>query len=154
MPSARSRIVGMMLLLVATTLAVPAFGITLIWQVRLDAEMDDQLRSEADKLRRFAHTAREPATGEPFVDGASLLTEFMTVNLPRREEAFFSLVDGRADRRSPNAVPTRLDQDAAVVARLSKGSGTRIGWLDSPAGRVRYGVVPVRVAGTGTTRVW
>lgn len=147
MPSARSRIVGMMLLLVATTLAVPAFGITLIWQVRLDAEMDDQLRSEADKLRRFAHTAREPATGEPFVEGASLLTEFMTVNLPRRDEAFFSLVDGRADRLSPNAVPTRLDQDAAVVARLSKGSGTQIGWLDSPAGRVRYGVVPVRVAG-------
>lgn len=136
-----------MLLLVAAALAVPAFGITLIWQARLDAEVDEQLRRETDKLRRFARTAREPATGEPFADGASLLTEFMAVNLPSREETFFSIVDGRPDRRSPNTAPARLDLDAAVVARLSRGRGTQLGWLDSPAGRVRYGVVPVRVAG-------
>lgn len=146
-PSARSRIVGWMLLLVGAALAAPTFGITVVWQAQLDRQVDEQLRREADKLRRFAKTAREPATGRPFPDAASLLTAFMTVNLPSRDETFFSIVDGHADRRSPNQAPARLDRDAAVVARLSQVRGTEIGWLDSPAGKVRYGVIPVRVTG-------
>lgn len=145
--SARSRIVGWMLLLVGAALAAPTFGITVIWQAQLDRQVDEQLRREADKLRRFAKTAREPATGRPFPDAASLLTAFMTVNLPSREETFFSIVDGRADRRSPNEVPARLDREEAVIARLAEVRGTAIGWLDSPAGKVRYGVIPVRVEG-------
>lgn len=146
-PSARSRIVGWMLLLVGAALAAPTFGITVIWQAQLDRQVDEQLRREADKLRRFAKTAREPGTGRPFPDAASLLTAFMTVNLPSRDEMFFSIVDGRADRRSPNEVPVRVDRDEAVVARLADVRGTEIGWLDSPAGKVRYGVIPVRVTG-------
>ncbi|WP_406354335.1 ATP-binding protein [Streptomyces sp. NBC_00658] len=146
-PSARSRIVGWMLLLVGAALAAPTFGITVIWQAQLDRQVDEQLRREADKLRRFAKTAREPSSGRPFPDAASLLTAFMTVNLPSREETFFSIVDGRADRRSSSEVPARLDRDEAVVARLAEVRGTEIGWLDSPAGKVRYGVIPVRVEG-------
>lgn len=143
-----------MLLLVAAALAVPAFGITLIWQARLDAEVDEQLRCETDKLRRFARTAREPATGEPFADGASLLTEFMAVNLPSREETFFSIVDGRPDRRSPNTAPARLDLDAAVVARLSRGAArSSAGSTPRPDG---CATASSRCGwrGTGTTPVW
>lgn len=146
-PSARSRIVGWMLLLVGAALAAPVLGVTVVWQAQLDDQVDEQLRQEADKLRRYARTARDPATGGSFTDGASLLTEFMTVNVPSRDQTYFSIVDGRADRISPNPAVARLDRDAAVVERLASVRGTAIGWLDSRAGKVRYGVVPVRVAG-------
>ncbi|MEU2825325.1 HAMP domain-containing sensor histidine kinase [Streptomyces bacillaris] len=145
--SARSRIVGWMLLLLTAALAVPTFGITVVWQSELDRRIDEQLLSEAEKLRAFARTSRDPYTGEPFTSGASLLTAFMTVHPPEHDFAFFSVVDGRADRRSPGPVPARMDQDPQVVALVARASDTRIRWLDSPVGRVRYGVVPVQVAG-------
>ncbi|MFI1190647.1 sensor histidine kinase [Streptomyces californicus] len=145
--SARSRIVGWMLLLLGAALAVPTFGITIVWQAELDREVDARLLSEADKLRAFARTARDPYTGERFTSGAALLTAFMAVHRPEHNAAFFSVVDGRADRRSPGPAPARLDRDPEVVALMARTADTRVRWLDSPAGRVRYGVVPVQMAG-------
>jgi signal transduction histidine kinase len=139
--------VAWIVLLVGSALAVPVYGITVVWERQLDDVVDDELRREADKLRQFAKTSRDPVTGQPFPDAASLLTAFMTVNQPSQDETFFSIVDGRADRRSSHQPPARLDRDAAVVARLARPPGTEMGLLRSPAGRVRYGVIPVRVAG-------
>ncbi|MGW4029163.1 ATP-binding protein [Streptomyces sp. NPDC004838] len=138
-----------MLLLVGAALAVPIVGITVVWQAQLDDQVDEQLKREVAKLRTFALSARQ-ANGQPFTDGASLVTEFMTVNLPNREETFFSIVDGRADRRSSAQAPVRLDKIPEVVATLASvnaGLDTTVGWLDSSVGKVRYGVVPVKVDG-------
>lgn len=148
--SARSRIVGWMLMLLSAALAVPTFGITIVWQAELDRQVDAQLLSEADKLRAFARTSRDPYTGERFTTGASLLTAFMAVHRPEHNAAFFSVVNGRADRRSPGTVPARLDRDPEVVALMARTADTRIRTLDSPAGKVRYGVVPVQMAGDHT----
>ncbi|MER6190104.1 sensor histidine kinase [Streptomyces cyaneofuscatus] len=148
--SARSRIVGWMLLLLGAALAVPTVGITIVWQAELDRQVDAQLLAEADKLRTFARTSRDPHTGERFTSGAALLTAFMAFHRPEHNAAFFSLVDGRADRRSSGPVPARLDRDPAVVALMASTADTRIRWLDSPAGKVRYGVVPVQIAGDNT----
>ncbi|MFH9727096.1 sensor histidine kinase [Streptomyces sp. NPDC017254] len=145
--SARSRIVGWMLLLLSAALAVPTVGITIVWRAELDHQVDVQLRSEADTLRAFARSSRDPETGEPFTTGAALLTAFMTVHQPGPDTAFFSIVDGRADRRSHGPVPARLDRDPAVVDLLAETADTGIRWLDSPAGKVRYGVVRVHVEG-------
>ncbi|MFD3975280.1 sensor histidine kinase [Streptomyces cyaneofuscatus] len=148
--SARSRIVGWMLLLLSAALAVPTVGITMVWQAELDRQVDAQLLSEADKLRAFARTSRDPYTGQRFTSSAMLLTAFMAVHRPEHNAAFFSLVDGRADRRSPGPAPARLDRDPAVVALMARTTDTRIRWLDSPVGKVRYGVVPVQTAGDNT----
>ncbi|MFH9762287.1 sensor histidine kinase [Streptomyces anulatus] len=148
--SARSRIVGWMLMLLSAALAVPTFGITIVWQAELDRQVDAQLLSEADKLRAFARTSRDPYTGERFTTGASLLTAFMAVHRPEHNAAFFSVVNGRADRRSPGPVPARLDRDQEVVDLMARTADTRIRTLDSPAGKVRYGVVPVQMAGDHT----
>lgn len=148
--SARSRIVGWMLLLLSAALAVPTVGITIVWQAELDRQVDEQLLSEAAKLRGFARNSRDPYTGERFTSGARLLTGFMAVHRPEHNAVFFSLVDGRADRRSPGPAPVRLDQDPAVVALMARTTDTRIRWLDSRAGKVRYGVIPVQIAGDNT----
>lgn len=148
--SARSRIVGWMLLLLSAALAVPTFGITIVWQAELDRQVDAQLLSEADKLRAFARRSRDAYPGERFTTGASLLTAFMAVHRPERNGAFFSVVDGRADYRSPGMPPARLDRDPEVVALMARTADTRIRSLDTSAGTVRYGVVPVQMAGDHT----
>ncbi|MFE3095816.1 ATP-binding protein [Streptomyces sp. NPDC059248] len=146
--SARSRIVGWMMLLVGAALAAPVVGITVVWQARLDGQVDARLEWEANRLRVFAETRVQP-DGRPYSDGASLLKEFLRENIPNRDETFFSIVDGRADLRSASEPPIRLDKDPAVIERLSSEGrrDTAVGWLDSPVGKVRYGVVPVKVAG-------
>lgn len=148
--TARSRIVGWMLLLLSAALAVPTFGITIIWQTELDRQVDAQLVSEADELRSFARTPRDPHTGERFTTGASLLTAFMRLHSPGHNAAFFSIVDGRADRRNPGYAPVYLDEDPEVVALMARTTDTHVRWLDSSAGKVRYGVVPVQMAGDHT----
>ncbi|MEU9605372.1 HAMP domain-containing sensor histidine kinase [Streptomyces sp. NPDC048057] len=143
-----------MLLLVGAALAAPIVGITVVWQAQLDEQVDARLEWEATRLRTFAHTRVQP-DGEPYTDGATLLREFLRENIPNRDETFFSIVDGRADLRSASEPPVRLDTDPAVIRLLSSVKGnseTAVGWLDSSVGKVRYGVVPVKV-GTDTRDV-
>ncbi|MFF0447495.1 ATP-binding protein [Streptomyces sp. NPDC004609] len=137
-----------MLLLVGAALAAPTVGLTVVWQAQLDDEVDAQLQQEVKQLR--THAQAEAQT--PGTDGAALLRDYMRTYLPNRDETFFSIVDGRAHLVSPNVndAPVRLDRDPEVVRELSSvkgGRDTRVGWLDSAAGKVRYGVVPVKVAG-------
>ncbi|MFF2026124.1 sensor histidine kinase [Streptomyces sp. NPDC058171] len=136
-----------MMLLVGAAIAAPTVGLIVVWQAQLDAKLDDQLQREVENLRHFAN--QRDQNGQKYTDGSVLLMRFMTVNLPNRDETFFSIVDGRADRRSPKDPPLRLDNKPEVVGKLASLSGakTQTGWLDTSKGRVRYGVVPVRVAG-------
>jgi two-component system, OmpR family, sensor kinase len=145
--SARSRIVGWMMLLVGAAIAAPTVGLIVVWQAQLDTKLDHQLQREVQNLRNYA--AHSDNNGRPHTDAAVLLTRFMTIHLPSREETFFSIVDGRADRRSPVDPPIRLDNQPDVVHELASldGKRTRTGWLDTAKGRVRYGVVPVHVRG-------
>lgn len=145
--SARSRIVGWMLLLVGAVLAAPTVGITVVWQAQLDNQVDEQLQRKVHELRYFASTRTDNVTGLPYRDGALLLTEFLTETLPSRDETFFSIVDGQADRRSATLPPLRLDTDPSVVRMLSTVKPPHTGWLDTKVGKVRYGVVQVKVTG-------
>ncbi|WP_207939002.1 sensor histidine kinase [Actinomadura darangshiensis] len=149
-PTARARIVGWMLLLVALALGAAVFLTWSVQSARLDDRINAELGHEAAKLREFARAGVDPATGRPVSGVRALLTAYLGHNLPDDHESFFSVVDGRADRRSPYPPPARLDHDAAFVARATRiaASGRPAsGWADGPAGRVRYAVLPVRMAG-------
>ncbi|MFG2022052.1 sensor histidine kinase [Actinomadura geliboluensis] len=139
--SARARIVGWMLLLVTLALGGSVFVTWSVQSARLDERVNEELGHEAAKLREYAQGGVEAR------DVRTLLTAYLAQNLPDEEETFFTVVDGRADRRSPYPPPARLDRDAAFVARVAREERPAHGWADSSAGRVRYAVVPVRVAG-------
>ncbi|MGW6456146.1 sensor histidine kinase [Streptomyces sp. NPDC055078] len=132
-----------MLLLVGAALAVPTVAIAVVWQTQLDQEVDSQLQREFEALRH--HAKNEP--GLKPNDSAALLTSFMRRTLPNSDETFFSIVDGRAYERSAADTPLKLDQDPVVVRKLSTVEAPAAGWLDTRAGKVRYGVLPVQVAG-------
>jgi signal transduction histidine kinase len=139
--SARARIVGWMLLLVALALGGSVFVTWSVQSARLDERLNEELGHEAAKLREYAQS------GVQARDVRTLLTTYLAQNLPDDEETFFTVVDGRADRRSPYPPPARLDRDAAFVARAARAGRPEHGWADSRAGRVRYAVLPVRVVG-------
>lgn len=139
--SARARILGWMLLLVALAVgsAIVVARSALIAQ--LDKRLDRELAQEVTKFRAFGREYRGPD------DVEVLLTRYLQEKVPDHNETFFSIVDGRADRRLAVDSPARVDTDGALVRRLAAASDPAYGWSSSTAGRVRYAVIPVSVAG-------
>src|SRR5690606_7541120 len=145
--TARARIVGWMLLLVGLALAG---SVAVTWSVlsaRLDDRVDGELTHEANKLRSYARNGVDATTGRPPENVSELLTGYLVHNLPDSYETFFSVVDGRPERRSAQRPPARLDNDPAFVAEVAKATRPTYGWATSAAGEVRYAVLPVRMAG-------
>lgn len=145
--TARARIVGWMLAVAGLALAVSVFATWTILLTRLGDRMHDEFVNEVEKLRRYAATAFDPSTGRRVDDVEELLTGYLAYNPPDRWETFFSIVDGKADRRTAVPAPARLDTDDALVAGMSKASRPRVDMYESTAGTVWYTAVPVSVAG-------
>jgi two-component system OmpR family sensor kinase len=139
--SARVRIIGWMLAVLALAVAAVVF---LSWQLlsaRSDASADAELTHEATKFRAYAGSQAAAPLDTP----EELLDLWLRTNLPDTSEAFFTIVDGRAYHRSLGTPPARLDTDLAFVQRISSSTTPQYGWVDSTAGKVRYGVIPVQI---------
>ncbi|MEV4572832.1 ATP-binding protein [Nonomuraea jabiensis] len=143
--SARARIVGWMLAVVGLALAVSIFATWTILLARLDDRTNLELSNEAEKLRRYAATARDPRTGRTISDVGELLTGYLALNAPDRWETFFSIVDGKAHKITAIPPPVRLDIDDTLVARLATATTPGGGEIESPKGTVHYAVIPVTV---------
>jgi signal transduction histidine kinase len=137
-----------MVLLVGLALAV---SVGLSWRVllaRVDERVNAELAHEAQKLRAFAASATDPRSGRAYTEVGALLERYLQETLPEaEEEAFFSVVAGQPVHRSLGTAPARLDTDPAFVARVAAAREPAYGWADSPAGAVRYAVLPVQVSG-------
>ncbi|GAA0998411.1 HAMP domain-containing sensor histidine kinase [Acrocarpospora macrocephala] len=140
--SARARIVGWMLLLVALALSVSLFATWTILLGRLDDRVNEELHNETEKLRSYAENV--DSTGWTV---SELLDSYLAVNVPDRWETFFTLVDARPDSISGVPAPVRLDEDEALVEILGEATVPRPGRWPSAAGEVRYATIPVRMTG-------
>ncbi|ONI68908.1 two-component sensor histidine kinase [Kribbella sp. ALI-6-A] len=129
-------------------LGVLALAVTavvfLTWQVlsaRSDAAADSELTHEAIKFRAYAGSDTAARLGTP----ERMLDYWLQTNLPDTSEAFFTIVDGKAYHRDRGSPPARLDTDVAFVQRIGSATTPQYGWVDSTAGKVRYGVMPVQI---------
>ena len=143
MRSARGRIVGWMLVLVALALLGSVAVASRALSERADTLAQNELAHEAEKFRAFG--ASQVASEYGTVD--ALLSRYLIDNRPDSYEAFFSVVDGRPDGRSRDLPNGRLDQQTAFVAQIADTPTATSGWADSSAGRVRYISIPVTVQG-------
>jgi signal transduction histidine kinase len=139
--SARARILGWMLVLVALAVGASIVVARSILIARLDERLDRELAQEVSKFRAFAGEY----TGRRDVD--VLLSQYLEQKVPDHNETFFSIVDGRAARRVAAESPARVDTEQALVRRLAGATRPAYGWAETTAGRVRYAVVPVSVRG-------
>lgn len=139
--TARARIVGWMTLLVALALAASVVGATQVLAERADAMATDSLTHRATGFRAFA----ESAVGRSHSSVDALLTDYLVTTAPTAGATAFTLVDGVPGRRSSGTPPARLDTDPAFLTRVAGATTPTSGWWASPAGTVRYGVLPVSV---------
>lgn len=139
--SARTRILGWMLMLVILAVGLSIVVGRSLLIAQLDDRLDRELAQEVSKFRSFANEYDGPA------DVDTLLRIYLREKVPDHNETFFSIVDGKAARRVAANSPAQLDTDAALVSQLSDVTAPAYGWADSSAGRVRYAVVPVEVEG-------
>ncbi len=141
--SARARIVGWMLLVVLIALAGSIAATAQVIATRADTLADDNLTHEAESFTAYATSQ----TGRSQSTVAGVLTRYMEDSVPDRAETFFSIVDGQPHRRPPVEPPHRLDTDESFVAAASQATEPEYGWIETPAGTARYGIIPVTVAG-------
>lgn len=139
--SARLRIIGWLLGVLALALTAVVF---LGWQVlsaRSNSAADTELTHEAAKFRAFA--ASDPAAA--FSTPEEVLDYWLQNNLPDGSEAFFTIIDGDPHHRSQGSPPARLDLDQPFVQRIAGATTPQYGWVTSSTGEVRYGVIPVQM---------
>ncbi|WP_347352376.1 HAMP domain-containing sensor histidine kinase [Intrasporangium sp.] len=144
--STRARLVGLISLALSLALAGLVALVSAVLYSRAEATLAGELTHEAAKLRTYAASALDPTTGKPYRDVDAFLAAFLRTNVPDFDETFFSVVDGRAARRSPFPPPARLDLDPSIVqwAAAAEQPQTRV--TSSPVGPVHLAVVPVQAA--------
>jgi signal transduction histidine kinase len=105
--------------------------------VQVDRRIDAALQQEIEEVRRLAG-GRDPETGERFAgDVRRIFDVFLRRNIPVRNEAYVTFLDGQPHLRRPEDVPYRLDTDPALVARWAA--------LTEPErGRITDTAVPLR----------
>ncbi len=141
--TARARIIGWMILLVGIALGGSVLATAKIVSLRADSLTIEALNHEVDSFHAFV---RSP-TGYSQTSVEALLTRYLTDSVPDSGETYFTLLDGKPNRRSSDEPQARLDTDDAFVRHVARATEPMSGWWDTAAGRVRYGVIPVRVVG-------
>jgi signal transduction histidine kinase len=114
----------------------------------LDDRVDAALVQESRELRRLIQEDSDPETGQPFRTNVPRILEvFLERNVPARNEALLTFVEGEPYLRSRNVLPYRLDEDESLVERWSVVTRTDAGFVETPGGTVRYLAVPILAGG-------
>ena len=110
---------------------------------RLDARIDRELVQETRELRALAE-GNDPETGEPFGNRVDKIFEvYLQRNIPSRNEAIITFLNGEPFLRSGRVAPYRLDQDVELIQRWGSLETSDRGSVSTPAGRVEFLAVPV-----------
>ena len=149
--SARLRILGWQLLLVALALAGLVLAAREVLLARVDERINQSLARGVSELRVFVLKSADPATGRSqFADVGALLEAHLERVVADRNATMLALVDGAPVYRSAGTPAYRLDTDPTAVAAFASAAGggqPRYGRVATPAGEVRFVAVPVRVQG-------
>jgi two-component system, OmpR family, sensor kinase len=98
--SARTRILAAYVVLLALSAVAAMFAFRQSLLIRLDDQVDDELRQEVFEFDRLLTDGRDPATGQPFTSLPALFDVYFSRNVPGRDEAMLSFVAGQLYRTS------------------------------------------------------
>ncbi|MGO2683391.1 sensor histidine kinase [Microbacterium sp.] len=142
--TARGRILGWILLIVAIAVAVIVLATGRALFARVDVAASTEIVHEAEKFRSFA--GEETGTAPSFASVPDLLAAYLAQSVPEGAETFFTIVDGRAHLRSHGEALARLDRDPGFVAEAAAATEPRSGRVDTTAGPAAYAVIPIQSA--------
>ncbi|HEX7255369.1 MAG TPA: ATP-binding protein [Gaiellaceae bacterium] len=143
--SLRARIAVWFIGFLALSLGASVFVVYEALLIRLDQRIDQELRQEVSELRKLVDGI-DPATGEPFGPRPRRILEvYLQRNVPSKNEALITFINGTPEHRSRAVVPYRLDKDPVLVSRWGGlRTPTERGHVQTPAGRVEYLAVSLR----------
>jgi two-component system, OmpR family, sensor kinase len=98
--SARTRILAAYVVLLALSAVAAMFAFRQSLLIRLDDQVADELRQEVFEFDRLLTDGRDPATGQPFASLPALFDVYFSRNVPGRDEALLSFVEGELYRTS------------------------------------------------------
>jgi len=112
---------------------------------RLEDRIDRDIARELDEFRALAAAGVDPVSGRPLrAATAERLVDIAVQRSPPEGTTRFAVVDGRVRPATP---PAWVRDDPRLIGRVAGVTGVTHGELDSSAGPVRYGAVPVTVGG-------
>jgi two-component system, OmpR family, sensor kinase len=150
--SVRMRILGPFVVLLALAAMVPFIGYHQVVLGELENEVNNELQQEVLELDQLLTDGRDPQTGQPFTSLTALFDVYFSRNVPSREEAFLSFVDGALHRSSTltgfplDRLPTEALAEWEALANAEPGAGelstgrieTALGDAYFRAARIRF----------------
>jgi two-component system OmpR family sensor kinase len=152
--SARTRILGAYVVLLALTAVLSILALHELLVLRLDDRVQAALEQEVLELDRLVGGGRDPETGEPFTSPQALFDIYLSRNVPGPEEALITFVDGEFYRsalaRFPlDRLPSEQLAEWEALATSSPGDGqSATGTIDTSLGEAHFRVRRVLVGGT------
>ncbi|WP_245234208.1 cell wall metabolism sensor histidine kinase WalK [Mycobacterium sp. PS03-16] len=148
--TARTRIIGWMLLLVLAALGVVTFVTWRLLISSINTRMDEALRFEVEEFSELTEPGVNPRTGEPFAGVDEVIREAIAYNIARPNEKFLGYVDGeyRTQSRQEPGAQEVLARDPDFAAQVASVTAPASGRYQHPqVGEVRYLAIPVALDG-------
>jgi signal transduction histidine kinase len=147
--SARSNILGWILIPVVLSMIATFVFSAVLLRNNLSEEVDQRLNQEAQELYLLADRAIDPISGESYSSARDILELYIRRSVPDSLESLFVMVNGEVLERSSGRDLPRLDRDAEFIEFIASMREAELGDYQSGENLVRYIIVPV--AGSSDT---
>ncbi len=143
MKSARSNILGWILIPVVLSMIATFVFSAVLLRNNLSEEVDQRLNQEAQELYLLADRAIDPISGEAYSSARAILELYIRRSVPDSLESLFVMVNGEVLERSSGRDLPRLDRDAEFIEFIASKQEAELGDYQSGENLVRYIIVPV-----------
>ncbi|MGH3998969.1 MAG: HAMP domain-containing protein, partial [Pseudonocardiaceae bacterium] len=145
--SARLRIMGWLVLLLAAALISVVLVTRNVLINGLDQEINAALRQEVEEFQRFAERGRNPETGQPFSSAAELLEVHLARQRTGESEVLVGISMASA---TPPLVQGQANAERAItepgnLSAIATGTAASAGALRTREGELRWVQMPIRL---------
>jgi len=132
--SARVRILGWYVLLLALALGTALLATRVVLRADVNQRIDTELRLEAAEAQTIATSGFDPKTGEPFTTIDQLLAAHLAVSTIEPDAALITLLDGVVNGHVDPSSGAHPDQDQDLVRRWGAVTALTYGQVPSAVG--------------------
>lgn len=143
MKSARSNILGWILVPVILSMAATYALSSVLLRNNLAVEIDERLNQEAQELYLLAERAIDPVSGRAYTSAKDVLELYIRRSVPDNLETIFVLVNGVVLERSSGPDLPRLDRDLEFINDIKELEEPALANFQSEGELVRFIVIPV-----------